>query len=81
MCVRACVCVGGRARACVLLCVCLLTVHTCIGCLQLHCQREYGRDHAHFVVRAPGRIFADNLVCFPYFTDCCEGDGGLAVIP
>jgi hypothetical protein len=32
-------------------------------------------------VRAPGRIFADNLVVFPYFTDCYEGDGGLLVIP
>lgn len=52
-----------------------------VGAAQIHCQREYGRDHAHFVVRAPGRIFADNLVCFPYFTDCYEGDGGLLVIP
>jgi hypothetical protein len=51
------------------------------GAAQLHCQREYNRDAAHFVVRAPGRIYADNLVVFPYFTDCYEGDGGLVVIP
>ena len=51
------------------------------GGAQLHCQREYNRDAAHFVARAPGRIYADNLVVFPYFTDCYEGDGGLIVIP
>jgi hypothetical protein len=51
------------------------------GAAQLHCQREYGRNNAHFVVRKPGRIYADNIVCFPYFTDCYEGDGGLIVVP
>jgi hypothetical protein len=51
------------------------------GAAQLHCQREYGHNNAHFVVRKPGRIYADNIVCFPYFTDCYEGDGGLVVVP
>ena len=51
------------------------------GAAQLHCQREYGRNNAHFAVRKPGRCYADNVVCFPYFTDCFEGDGGLIVVP
>jgi hypothetical protein len=63
------------------------------GAAQMHCQREYGRDHAHFAVRPvaklsaggesesdEGRIYADNLVVFPYFTDCRPGDGGLIIV-
>ena len=51
------------------------------GAAEMHCQREYNHNAAHFIVRPPGRIFADNLVCFPYFTTCDEGDGGLVVVP
>jgi hypothetical protein len=50
------------------------------GAGQIHCQREYNRHSASFAVRPPGRIYADNLVVFPYFTDCRPGDGGLIIV-
>ena len=47
----------------------------------LHCARD---DYGWYSTRyeaSNGRIYCDNFVCFPYFTDVYPGDGGLIVIP
>ena len=47
----------------------------------LHCARDdYGWYSTRYEVDN-GRIYCDNFVCFPYFTDVYSGDGGLIVIP
>ncbi len=49
--------------------------------LGLHCARDdYHWSVPHYGVR-DGRVFADQIVVFPYFDDVFAGDGGLLVVP
>jgi len=49
--------------------------------LRLHCARDdFGWDAVRYEVR-DGRVFCDDLVAFPYFTDVNAEDGGLLVVP
>lgn len=48
--------------------------------LRLHCARDdFGWEAVRYEVR-DGRVFCDDLVLFPYFTDVNPGDGGLLVV-
>lgn len=47
----------------------------------LHCSREnFGRHITKYDVRND-RIYCNDIVIFPYFTDVYPGDGGLVVVP
>eukprot|EP01052_Picozoa_sp_SAG31_P047413 SAG31_NODE_9482_length_1270_cov_1.146883_1_plen_390_part_00 len=49
------------------------------GAAQLHCQREYGRNNAHFAVRKPGRVYA-GVVAFYATIELSGSLGGLHTV-